>query len=369
MLPPAPAATMAFESPNACNLCHTDRDAAWADKQVREWRARDYQAPLLHRARLIDAARKRDWSKREEMLHYIGSSDRNEVFAVSLIRMIPPSDDPKILEILLKAADDPSPLVRAAAMEALAMAPSQQGLKTLAAAASDSVRLVRIRAAAALSAYPDLKVEAKDAENVGKAKDEYQASLRVWLDQWSSHFNLGNYHLDRGELKEAVACYERAIRLEPRADRVLVNASIAQARMGEFVKAEKSLQEVLRFSPENAAAHFNMGLLMAERNDPHRAEEHLKAALKYDPKMDQAAYNLCILLSGDRVQEAVRFCREATALRPDDPRYAYTLAFYLHQNGETAEAVKLLKTVGETHPDFRDAQVLLQEISATSPKR
>ena len=34
MLPPAPAATIAFKSPNACNACHTDKDAAWADQQV-----------------------------------------------------------------------------------------------------------------------------------------------------------------------------------------------------------------------------------------------------------------------------------------------------------------------------------------------
>ncbi len=40
MLPPAPAATMQFGSPNACNSCHRDKDAAWADKQVRQWRAR-----------------------------------------------------------------------------------------------------------------------------------------------------------------------------------------------------------------------------------------------------------------------------------------------------------------------------------------
>ncbi|MGB2862153.1 MAG: multiheme c-type cytochrome, partial [Sedimentisphaerales bacterium] len=33
MRPPAPAATLAFKSPNACNLCHVDEDedAAWAD--------------------------------------------------------------------------------------------------------------------------------------------------------------------------------------------------------------------------------------------------------------------------------------------------------------------------------------------------
>jgi len=46
MLPPTPAATTAFKSPNACNLCHKDKDAAWADQWVRQWRERDYQAPI-----------------------------------------------------------------------------------------------------------------------------------------------------------------------------------------------------------------------------------------------------------------------------------------------------------------------------------
>jgi len=45
MLPPAPSATIEFGSPNACNLCHSNKDAAWADAFVREWRERDYQLP------------------------------------------------------------------------------------------------------------------------------------------------------------------------------------------------------------------------------------------------------------------------------------------------------------------------------------
>jgi hypothetical protein len=58
MRPPTPAATLAFKSPNACTLCHTDHDAAWADRQVRAWHAKDYQAPVLSRGRLVEAARK-----------------------------------------------------------------------------------------------------------------------------------------------------------------------------------------------------------------------------------------------------------------------------------------------------------------------
>ena len=44
MRPPDAAASMAFKSPNACNLCHTDKDAAWSDQWVRKRYPRDYQA-------------------------------------------------------------------------------------------------------------------------------------------------------------------------------------------------------------------------------------------------------------------------------------------------------------------------------------
>ena len=81
----------------------TDKDAAWADRQVREWRARDYQAPILLRASLIEAARKRDWSRLPEMLSYVASKDRDEIVATSLIRMVPASGDPRVVPVLLDA--------------------------------------------------------------------------------------------------------------------------------------------------------------------------------------------------------------------------------------------------------------------------
>ena len=115
MLPPTPAATTAFKSPNACNLCHKDKDAAWADKWVRQWRKRDYQAPILHRAGLIDAARKRDWKRLPEMLTYLESKDRDEIYATSLIRLLRSCEDPKKWPAMIKAMKDPSPLVRGAA--------------------------------------------------------------------------------------------------------------------------------------------------------------------------------------------------------------------------------------------------------------
>jgi Flp pilus assembly protein TadD len=142
----------------------------------------------------------------------------------------------------------------------------------------------------------------------------------------------------------------------------MVNESTAYAQMGETEKAAESLQKALKVAPGNAVANFNMGLLKAEQNDLKGAEEYLKAALKADPQMAQAAYNLCIIVSKDRLGEAVTYCRKAADLRPQEPRYAYTLAFYVNQKGERSEAVRILKALVEKYPGYKDAEKLLGEL-------
>jgi len=363
MLPPTPAATIAFKSPNACNICHKDKEAEWADKLVRQWRTRDYQAPVLKRAALIDAARKRDWTKLPEMLAYISDPKRDEVFATSLIRLIPPSQDQKVLDTLLAAAKDQSPLVRGAAVQALGLMPTTESLQALIEATGDEYRLVRVRAAAGIAAFPRMNAPPAYQAQLKKANDEYLASITARPDQWTSHYNLGNYQLSQGETKKAVASYQAALKLDPQAIMPMVNTSIAYAQMGENDKAERSLQKALKQAPDNAAANFNMGLLKAEKKDLKAAEKYLKKAMKADPQMAQAAYNLCIITAKDRISEAVGWCRKASDLRPQDPKYAYTLAFYLNQKGNKDEAVRILKPIVEKYPQYKDAEMLLKEIS------
>ena len=363
MLPPTPSATMAYKSPNACNMCHTDKDAAWADQYVREWRTRDYQAPVLKRAALIDGARKRDWKQLPAMLDYITSNDRDEVFATSLIRMVPSSGDARIPPILLKSIKDPSPLVRGAASDALQHVPTKEAVQALVTATGDDYRLVRVRAAASLAGYHNLPLNEADKKSVDAANKEYLASLTARPDQWSSHYNLGNYYLNRNDPKKAISSYNTSLKLEPRAVLAMVNESMAYARMGDIKKADDSLKKALKLAPDNAAANFNMGLLKAEQNEPKGAEQYLKKALKADPQMAQAAYNLCVITAKDRINEAVNYCKKAAELRPQEPRYAYTLAFYLNQKGDRNEAVKTLQTLVEKYPGYKDAEMLLEKIS------
>jgi tetratricopeptide (TPR) repeat protein len=86
---------------------------------------------------------------------------------------------------------------------------------------------------------------------------------------------------------------------------------------------------------------------------------HLRAALKADPQMAQAAYNLCVILSKDHPDEAVGFCRQAAELRRDEPRYAYTLAFFQQHNGDATNAAKVLEDLISRYPAYGDAYLLL----------
>ncbi len=364
MLPPTPAATLAHGSPNACNTCHQDKDAAWADALVRAWFPRDYQAPVLHLAGLVDAARKGDWSRLGEMLRFLDKSEADPVARASLLRLLRACPDPGKWSAVLRAAASASPLVRAAAAEALAALPTRQSAGALLAAVSDECRVVRIRAAESLAVLPLglLRPGKAEAAALARARGELEASLKVRPDLWTSQYNLGNHYQSQGDDARALERYKAAMRLNPEGVPPLVNASLAYARMGQAANAEAMLRKALGLDPGHAPAHFNMGLLKAGSGDRTGAERHLRAALTQAPDMAEAALNLGVLLAPTRMPEALALLRKAARLRPQEPRYAYTLAFFQDRSGDPDGAKRTLFALLRSHPRELDAQRLLREI-------
>jgi len=362
MRPPTPATTLAFESPNACNLCHTEKDAAWADALVREWRSRDYQAPVLHFAGLIAAARAGDWSRLPEMLDYLGSPDRNEVVTASLIHLLRPCENETKWPAFLEAMSDPSPLVRAAATEALGDRPSAETVPVLLEATRDEYRLVRVRAAAALAGLPPAGLGPQDRESLERAMAEFEETMKSRPDDAASSYNLGNFYLGRGEPGQAVSSYETAVRLQPAMVQPRVNAAHAYLALGRTDDAEATLLQAIELAPDDPAAYFNLGLLLGEQGRRRDAIEALRRALKADPELAPAAFNLGVLLAETDLEEAVQWCARAVAGRPGDARYAYTLAFYQRQAGDQEGSIGTLDELIKRSPHHADAYALLGSI-------
>jgi Flp pilus assembly protein TadD len=361
MRPPAPAATIEFGSPNACNLCHTDRDAAWADGWVREWRDRDYQTAVLHRARLIDAARKGDWTRLPEILDYLADPAETEVYKASLAQLLNVADDASKWPALLGALEDPSPLVRASAAQALTDYYSPESVRLLLAAARDDYRLVRVSAASALAGFPSERVPTTERDVLERAMTEYVAAMETRPDNWNSHYNLGNFYMRRGEADRAIASFERAHRLEPRATAPLINVAIVYGLMGEDARAEESLLRALEVEPDNSAANLNLGLLLGGQGRTQEAEAAFRAVMSSEPH-SVAAYNLCVVTASDRLDEAIAWCRQAVELQPGEPEYVYTLAFYERERGDVDSAVALLRKLVEEQPGYADGYLLLGDI-------
>ena len=382
MKPPTPATTLAFESPNACNMCHADEDAEWADKYVRQWHEDDYQRPVLELGNLIKAARAQDWgddasqdsgeipsplavpsTHLDDILDYIGRPDRDEMFATSLIRLLRGSDSQKQWPVLIDTLQkDPSPLVRSAAADVLAGHLTDESIKALLEATRDEYRLVRVRAATSLARVPTEMVPQSDRQNLAAATAELKAALGAYPDDYVSHYNLGNFHMDRQEYTQAITAFETAIKL--RADYLppYVNASLAYNTAGQNDKAETSLQAALSIDPNCIAANLNLAMLLAEQNRLGEAETAFRDALKSDPNSAVAAYNLGVMLAKDNMPEALKWCRKASALQPDNHRYVYTYAFYLRQSGSVKQAIEVLKSITDKQIPYAEAYFLLGDI-------
>ncbi len=359
MRPPMPAATLAFNSPNACNLCHADHDAGWSEKWVRDWYKKDFQTETLRRAALIDAARKRHWDRLPEMLADL-QKDGDQVYRNSLLRLLGGCDDEKKWPVLVERLKDASPLVRSSAASALGGHLTPEVVNALLGATADPVRLVRIRTAMSLAALPPQSLpNQSDRANLEKANLEFVTAMRARPDDWASHANLGNFYMESRNFSAAVNCFDTAMKLEPRQIGPLVNASMAYSNLGQNDKAEECLRRALKLDPANAAANFNLGLLRGEQGQLADAEQSLRAALKADPRMAAAAYNLSVIVAEKNLDEAIAWGRKAHLLAPRESKYSLSLAFFLHQKGKSNEAIPLLQQLLQREPANLDASFLL----------
>jgi tetratricopeptide (TPR) repeat protein len=229
----------------------------------------------------------------------------------------------------------------------------------LVAATRDDTRLVRIRAADALNGQDLAGLPEAQRRDVERATAELEQSLGARPDQFASHYDLGNLDLERGSPGEAVAHYRKAVELRPDHVASLVNLSMAHARLGQMAEAEAPLRQALQADPRSGPAHFNLGLLLAETGRAGEAQAELRKALELDPRHAGAAYNLSVLVAKESPKEAARLARQAAEIMPQEPKYAWTAAYFADQAGSTAEARRLLEDLVRQQPGYGDAWGLL----------
>jgi len=134
----------------------------------------------------------------------------------------------------------------------------------------------------------------------------------------------------------------------PEIDRGLV--AMAAGRQAE---ARSAFEAALSLDPDNLLALNDLGLLALRSGDVSRAEAYFREVLRRDERAETTANNLGLALGyQNRFAEAADVFKQALAIRPGFTMARFNLAFVLHQQGSSREALRELERVQSEEPSF-----------------
>ncbi|MCC6202944.1 MAG: tetratricopeptide repeat protein [Gammaproteobacteria bacterium] len=320
---PDPIASLRLGTPNACNQCHTDRDAAWAAAIISKRTGRT--DPIYPHAAVLTAARRNDATA----MFGLGALARDSNQA-PIIRAIAVSESARFpslaqLGLISSAVAAADPLLRESAAAAARAVPAESRLEYLRPLLTDKVKSVRIAAARQLGEVPITMIPAAAQAAVRKLFTEYERSLRDNADLPEAMSELGMFLAAQGDLIAAEAALRHARRLAPRYLPALLNlADVLRARNRDDL-GEKLLLEARAAYPENGDVPHALGLLYVRT---------------------------------DRTEAAVALLQRASELAPDNAQYAFVHAVALAETGNRAAAIALLDRARQRFPNdgqIRDA--------------
>ncbi len=326
---PRPDLSVRLGTPDACSSCHKDRPVSWsAAAAVRWYGLPDSTDPLARAAVVIHAGREGLPGAGPELVRLAADATVSGIARATAVSLMPRNPGPTTLGALTTALADADPLVRRSAAEALEEVEPAMRLRMGFVALTDSVRSVRLAAAATLSSVPQNQWTPEQRQTFDRAVVEYRQAQLANADRAEAHANLGRLEGSLGRLAEAEAEFRTALRIWPR-----------------FVPAWVQLAEVLRGSNREPAA--DSVLRAAQETNPANPDLHYALGLS--------------LIRRRQMPPALEQFARAAALAPEVPRYAYVYAIALHDSGAPARAMAVLAEANRRHPN--DVEILQAIVS------
>jgi predicted CXXCH cytochrome family protein len=358
---PRPDRSVTLGTPNACNQCHEQQTPEWAADQVRKW----YPQPLPGYQRFAEALHAGSAmaaGARDQLLKVANDPSQPAIARASAIARLSAHPGPAMVNAVVGALHDDSPLVRRAAVEVLAATGPDTRIRFLPRLLEDPVKSVRLEAARALAALPPDRIPAAQRAALLKGVEEYVAVQQFNADRPEAHGNLGTLHAQRGAYEQAKAEYLKALELDPAFLPAAVNLADLYRFHGHEQDAEAVLRDALRRNPD-AAAYYALGLSLVRQRRRDEAVVELREAARLAPNSAQYAYVYGMALhSTGKPQDALHVLEAAHQRFPADPAILQALATMERDRGNREAALAYARQLAHAAPDDPAAQALLQEM-------
>ena len=341
---PRPDLTVDLGTPNACNGCHADRDAAWAAAQVGAW-APNAATGYQRHARALHAAREGRPSARAALLAVARDDGQAGIARASAVAALGAWLDREVARALVQWLEDPEPLVRRAAVEALAVLPPQLRGELLAPRLNDPVREVRHAAVSALAVLPAAALGKNDA-TFTTALADYRQALALDADRPEGQLRLGVLLADLGDLDGAEKAYRRALEIEPGYPPALVNLADLLRVAGRDAELDALFADLPVDDPEMAVVHHARGLWLIRQKRNDAALSAIGTAARLAPEDARFGYVYAVALHGaGEVDAALAEVDRVLAVNPWDRDSLAAVVLWRQQRGEPPgdAAVRLLE--------------------------
>jgi predicted CXXCH cytochrome family protein len=317
---PRPDQSVQFGTPNACNNCHSKRDARWAASEVQKWYGRAPQGFQRFAAALASAESGAP-DTQAQLRAIVADASQPAIARATAVTQLDAASSSASIDTVAASARDRNPLLRLAALQSLAAAPPDARVRLAAPMLSDPLRAIRIEAASVLASVLSSQWSHDDRAAFERAAQEYISSQRYNADRAEARVNLGTFHGNRGDAVKAEEEFRAAIALDRYFIPAYVNLADLYRALGRDAQSETILRDGLQIAPKNAMLHHALGLALVrlKRNDA-----------------------------------ALDELRRAVVLEPNNARFAYVYAVALHSTGKVDDAIARLEAALIVHPNHRE---------------
>lgn len=322
---PQPHLTVELGVPNACNRCHSDQDAEWAQAALTGWypeaKVRYAHAPVFA------AARNNNPEVVSGLAAIANDPTQPEIIRATAIQESGRFPSEQAIPFLQSQLEADSPLMRAAAVYALEFLPGANRYAMLQPLITDPNKLVRMNVAARLIDVRPQQLSANGQGELRALQQEYLDWLKLSGDTPEGLLSLGVFLSGQGQMENAERAYRQALRISPAFIPALLNLADLYRQSGLDPQAATLLQQSVELSPESAPAQHALGLLMVRQK---------------------------------RLQDALPYLQEASRLAPTEARYSYVYGVALWESGQRESAIEVLEKALQRHPGNPELQQALQ---------
>jgi predicted CXXCH cytochrome family protein len=243
---PVPENTLAHAIPNACNVCHKDRDANWTLERMNAWYRSASRQKLIRRADAFADARKGEADAIPKLLAILNEPTEGALVRANAVGYLGNfQSDTTAMRALLQSLNDPEPLIRAFAARVLNPGPAYRSevAPALAALLRDPSPIVRISAAVGLIGMGFRQPPGEYAEPLEAAEQMFRARAALNADDAEQDVAAGRFYLLLADPASAVVALETSLKLDP-----LVPAQYllggAYAQQGNLTAAKRILEAI-----------------------------------------------------------------------------------------------------------------------------